>query len=121
MSPLVLFAAPDPQLVREAKAALEEAGYQVRAALDGPGALASAEAEPPDLACLDLDLPGADALEVCARLKAHRDVTVLISAEFLDDRSSAGYTRVGADDLVFKPYTMPELVDKVAWYLSPDA
>jgi DNA-binding response OmpR family regulator len=65
-------------------------------------------------------MPKTDALAVCERLKADRPVTVLIAAEFLDDATSAGFARVKADDLVFKPFSIAEIVDKVAWYLNPD-
>lgn len=120
MSHKVLFATASQELVRQVTEALEQAGYQVLSALDGTQALARAAAEQPDLACLDLDMPGASGLEVCERLKAERPLTVLITAEFLDDRTSAGFAKAGADDLVFKPFTMDEIVDKVAWYLSPE-
>lgn len=120
MSHKILFAAAEPTLVRQVTEALEQAGYQVLAALDGDQALAKAAAEAPDLACLDLDIPGASGLEVCEKLKAERPMTVLITAEFLDDATSAHFARAGADDLVFKPFTMDEIVDKVAWYLSPE-
>ncbi len=120
MSHKILFATPETDLVRQVAEALEQAGYHVVTAVDGTQALAKAQADPPDLACLDLELSGATGLEVCERLKAERPVTVLIAAEFLDDETSAGFTRVGADDLLFKPYTLDEIVDKVAWYLSPD-
>lgn len=120
MSHKILFAAAESNLVSQVASALEQAGYQVTTALDGDQALAKAAAEPPDLACLDLDMPKRSALEVCEKLKAQRPVTVLIAAEFLDDATSAGFSRVGADDLVFKPFSVDEILDKVAWYLSPE-
>lgn len=120
MSHRVLFAAPEPALVQQVALALEQAGYTVLTALDGHEAMAHAEASPPDLACLDIDMPGTSGFDICERLKASGPVTVLITAEFLDDRSSASFTRVGADDLVFKPFTTEEILDKVAWYLSPE-
>ena len=100
--------------------ALEEAGYQVAAAADGNEAHQLSLLDAPDLACLDLDLPGASGLDLCERLKAERPMTVLLTAEFLDDATSARFATVGADDLVFKPFTVAEILDKVAWYLSPE-
>ena len=45
-------------------------GHEVRVAQDGPEALAVAAAWLPDLALLDLGLPGMDGLELARRLKA---------------------------------------------------
>jgi CheY-like chemotaxis protein len=45
---------------------LEEAGYEVQVAADGPSAL---EAVAPELILLDVELPGANGYEICRQLK----------------------------------------------------
>jgi CheY-like chemotaxis protein len=45
-------------------------GHEVRVACDGPGALAAAQAEPPEMVVLDLGMPGMDGFEVARRLRA---------------------------------------------------
>jgi PAS domain S-box-containing protein len=44
-------------------------GHEVRVAPDGSGALAAAQAEPPEMVVLDLGLPGMDGFEVARRLR----------------------------------------------------
>ena len=46
-------------------------GYQVAGVASGEEALATAEAQPPDLILLDLMLPGIDGLTVCQRLRSN--------------------------------------------------
>ena len=51
--------------------AVRKAGCEVIASVaDGAAALASARADLPDLAVLDVSMPGATGLEVCAELRA---------------------------------------------------
>src|SRR5262249_24296201 len=44
-------------------------GQDVRVALDGPAALAAAQAERPDVVLLDIGMPGMNGFEVCRRLR----------------------------------------------------
>jgi Response regulators consisting of a CheY-like receiver domain and a winged-helix DNA-binding domain len=52
---------------------LRNEGYAVDVAYEGLEALEKAAVNDYDLVCLDLNLPGADGLEVCRRLKATED------------------------------------------------
>lgn len=49
---------------------LSAAGFAVRTARDGPGALAAAQVERPDAVVLDIKMPGMDGKEVFRRLRA---------------------------------------------------
>lgn len=51
-------------------ALLQILGHHVRTAPDGPSALTLAEEAPPDLALLDIGLPGMDGYELAERLTA---------------------------------------------------
>jgi len=46
---------------------LENLGYEVRGAPDGPSGLAALEREACDLVVLDFELPGMDGIEICRR------------------------------------------------------
>lgn len=69
----VLVVDDDPTVSDVVRRYLERAGYLVRLAADGRGALASFANQRPDLVVLDLMLPGMDGLEVCRRLRADGD------------------------------------------------
>ena len=50
--------------------ALEEAGYTVLVATDGPAAIGVVERVTPDIALMDALMPGMDGFETCRRIKA---------------------------------------------------
>jgi signal transduction histidine kinase/ActR/RegA family two-component response regulator len=56
------------------RSALDELGYEVEVAFDGPSALLRAEAFQPSAVLLDIGLPVMDGYEVAARLRADRTV-----------------------------------------------
>jgi DNA-binding response OmpR family regulator len=67
----------------------------------------------PDLAVLDVMLPGADGFELARWLRASRDVAIvfLTARDGLDDRL-AGF-ELGADDYLVKPFALEELLARV--------
>ena len=114
----ILLAEPETGLLALLTQHLTAAGYAVVTAADGPEALERERSERPDLVCMAVDLPHLDGLEVCKTIKAARAVPVLLSTSHLDDRISAGLVTSGAEDLLFKPYEVDEVIDKVAWFLE---
>lgn len=59
----VLVVDDDVVICRQMAANVSSAGYQVVTAHDGARALAQAEETPPDLAIVDLELPGTNGLD----------------------------------------------------------
>lgn len=93
---------------------LRNEGYAVDVAYEGLEALEKAAVNAYDLVCLDLNLPGADGLEVCRRLKATEDgprVLMLTARDSLQDRVTG--LDHGADDYLVKPFEFPELTARV--------
>ena len=90
--------------------ALQDEGWEVCATADGSAAIPTARAFKPDLAVLDMDLPGADSLEVLRQLRARTDrVPVLFLSPGGDAaRGIAGLT-AGGDDCVSEPCTTAEV------------
>jgi DNA-binding response OmpR family regulator len=110
-----LLVVEDDAPIREAVALrLRAEGYVVAEAADGPAALAAAAADPPDAVVLDLMLPGIDGLEVCRRLQAERPVPVLMLTARTEEVDRVVGLSVGADDYLTKPFSMRELVARVA-------
>jgi two-component system, OmpR family, response regulator len=101
----------DEAAIRDAvTTALTDAGYLVRGQADGALLRDLAEVFRPDLAILDITLPGPDGLTLARRLRACGDLPVLFltARDGLGDRL-AGFA-AGADDYLVKPFALTELV-----------
>lgn len=98
------------------RASLEDAGYEVIEADDGPAAIARCRTCSPDVILLDIEMPGLDGHQVLAALKgdeASRDVPVvfLTGRTGVDDLVSGMHG--GAHDYLRKPFETPELLARV--------
>ncbi len=93
---------------------LRAEGYVVEQAFDGPSAVERAAAVRPDVVLLDVMLPGFDGLEVCRRVQAARPVPVLMLTARDDEADVLVGLGVGADDYLTKPFSMREVVARVA-------
>jgi len=92
---------------------LQEEGYRVLQAFDGPSALAMAHDRAPDLIVLDIMLPGLDGLEVCRRLRARSIVPILMLTARAEEIDRVLGLELGADDYLTKPFSMHELRARV--------
>ena len=95
---------------------LEDRGYAVQAAHDGPEALEVIAREQPDAILLDVMMPGMSGIEVCRQLKADSHFAhipvILVTAKGLDSDIVAGLD-AGADDYVSKPYNSRILMSRL--------
>jgi two-component system OmpR family response regulator len=104
----------DDEAVRNALALeLRAAGYTVQAEVDGSSLAEIVESFRPDLAILDVMLPGRDGFELARELRNKSDLPIL----FLTARDSvsarlAGFS-AGADDYVLKPVVLEELLARL--------
>lgn len=104
----------DDDTVREIVATyLSAAGYIVDQATDGFAALDSLRSRVPDLIVMDRMLPGIDGAEVCRRIRAERDVPVILLTALGSEDDRIGGLEAGADDYVTKPFSPRELVLRV--------
>ena len=92
---------------------LQQAGFRVVTASDGPGALTSARAERPDLIVLDLGLPGLDGLDVTRTLRKSSDVPIIMLTARAEEADRIVGLELGADDYLVKPFSPKELVARV--------
>lgn len=93
--------------------ALKQGGFEVVSATRGDEALLIMEKEPVDLVVLDLMLPGLDGLEVCRRIRATRNVPIIMLSARDDEVDKVLGLEMGADDYVTKPFSPRELVSRV--------
>ncbi|MGY1706150.1 response regulator transcription factor [Geodermatophilus sp. SYSU D00697] len=91
-------------------------GTVVADVADGTAALTAAMAGPPDLAVLDVSMPGASGLEVCAALRAAPATAavpvLLLSAGASADDVARGLA-AGADAYLAKPFSVAGLVARI--------
>lgn len=92
---------------------LREEGYKVFIAADGLTALEVLKQEKPDLALLDVMLPGIDGLEVCRLIRKESDIPVLMLTAKSREIDKVVGLEVGADDYITKPFGMMELIARV--------
>src|SRR3954451_6129037 len=97
--------------------AVRKAGCTVAASVaDGTAALAAARSAAPDLAVLDVSMPGATGLEVCTALRADAGTAgirvLLLSAGASADDVARGLA-AGADAYLAKPFGVTDLVTRV--------
>jgi DNA-binding response OmpR family regulator len=95
---------------------LEQAGFVVRAAATGVEAWESIAADPPDLAILDVMMPGLSGIDVVRKVRADESLStlkvILLTARSRDADVDAGFA-TGADDYVIKPFSPRELLHRV--------
>jgi two-component system, OmpR family, response regulator len=93
--------------------ALRYEGWRVESARTGLDAVRTAVRGEPDLIVLDATLPDASGREVARRLHgAGMDVPLLFLVPLDADRDELGLTS-GADDYVFKPFSVEEVVARL--------
>ncbi len=106
----------DALLRRMAARTLRHAGFEVSEASDGEQGLAQFAAQPSDLVLLDLEMPGINGLDVCARLRSTAcgaRVPILILSGRDDAESIAQARRHGATDFIPKPIDWQGLAARV--------
>ncbi len=105
--PSVLIVDDEPNIRRMVGALLAGEGYDVRDAADGVTGLALAEAIEPDVALVDLMMPGTlDGLALLARLRERRpDLPVVMMSGRAALTDAVRATRLGAFTFLEKPLT----------------
>lgn len=96
------------------KQGLEEAGYVVDLAIDGPTGLHMATEQRHDVIILDRMLPGVDGLSILRALRAlgsETPILLLSALSTLDERVKG--LNEGADDYMVKPFGFSELLARI--------
>ncbi|HKF90269.1 MAG TPA: response regulator transcription factor [Acidimicrobiia bacterium] len=109
----VLVVEDDPTVAEVVTRYLEREGFAVESVGDGNEALASADAQLPDLVVLDIMLPGLDGLEVCRRLRSRAPIPVVMLTARGSEEDRVLGLELGADDYVSKPFSPRELTARV--------
>jgi len=111
--PLVLVADDQPEITKLVSLSLENEGFRVITAPDGPTALGQLSDTNPDILLVDVAMPGMSGLDVLREVRASHPVPVILLA---DHRSIANLSQgldLGADDYVVKPFNAAELAARI--------
>jgi DNA-binding response OmpR family regulator len=104
----------DDDVIREAtQLALERDGFTVTAMPDGLSGLEAFRARQPDIALLDVMLPGMDGVSLCRRIRDESTVPVIMLSARADSIDVVLGLEAGADDYVTKPFDGSVLVARI--------
>ncbi|NJQ03654.1 two-component system response regulator CseB [Streptomyces zingiberis] len=104
----------DDDVIREAtQLALERAGLAVTAAPDGLTGLELFRGDRPDIALLDVMVPGLDGVSLCRRIRDESTVPVIMLSARADSIDVVLGLEAGADDYVTKPFDSAVLVARI--------
>jgi DNA-binding response OmpR family regulator len=121
MSPKILVADDEPNIVISLEYLMKREGYTVLVARDGQEALDTIARERPDLVLLDVMMPKKSGFEVCQAVRASEELQatkiLMLTAKGRDTDLAKGLA-LGADAYMTKPFSTRELVQKVAEMLG---
>lgn len=116
MSKTILLVDDEPHVLEVLRVTLEDLGFALLEAEDGPRALQLAREQKPDLVILDVMLPTMSGLDVCRALHEARDTEripiILLTARSGEDDQKAGF-EAGADRYLTKPFSPLTLQSEV--------
>ncbi len=114
-----IFIVEDDEFLRSLNAKkLEDEGYEVAVAIDGPSAITAIPENAPDLIFLDLLLPGGkDGFDVLAAIKADektKNIPVIVFSNLGQKEDIKRARDLGAEDFLVKAnFTLDDVVVKI--------
>lgn len=121
MTPVVLVADDDDDILTLVGLRLERAGYEVVTARDGIEALEAVDGRTPDVAVVDVMMPRMDGHELVRRLRDRPDtasIPILVLTAAVADGVAEASAEAGADAHMRKPFSPRDLVAKLEEMLA---
>jgi DNA-binding response OmpR family regulator len=104
----------DDAVIREAtQLTLERNGFEVDVAADGLAGLGAFRVRRPDVALLDLMLPGMNGVSLCRQIREESPTPVIMMSARADPIDVVLGLEAGADDYVTKPFDSTVLVARI--------
>ena len=110
----ILIVEDDLNIVDLIRSNLAVRGYDVTVAGDGQRALALLETARPEIILLDLMLPDIDGFDLCRQVRERSNVGVIVVSARGGDRDKVAALNLGADDYMTKPFSIEELLARIA-------
>jgi DNA-binding response OmpR family regulator len=114
----ILIVDDDPLLLRSLQIDLLNNGYGVSAAGSAAEALGKLDTIRPDLAVLDLIMPGMSGFDLAQQLRRHIELPIIMLTSIDDEKTVVEGLQRYADDYVIKPYRQSELRARIQKLLS---
>jgi two-component system sensor histidine kinase ChiS len=95
---------------------LIKSGFRVDAAADGKACLAAVEKEPPDVALVDIQMPGMSGMEVVREIRkryTHDALPIILVTALGQPEDIVRGLEAGANDYVVKPIAFPVLLARM--------
>ena len=109
----ILIADDDRDLLGLIAFTLTQAGYLVVKAGDGPAAIHAFQGESPDLAVLDINMPGASGFQVCETIRARSRIPIMMLTVRGEEEDLVKALDLGADDYLTKPFSPRTLLARI--------
>ena len=113
MAARILLVEDDERVRASLRLVLEDEGFDVDEADTGEQALVRFGTRRPDVAVLDVRLPGIDGFEVCRQLRRLSDLPILMLTARSDSHDVVAGLEAGADDYIVKPAVPKELSARI--------
>lgn len=117
----ILIIDDDPELLEMVRLLVERRGHEAILSAEGEDGISQGRENPPDLAIIDIMMPGMTGYEVCRRLREQSEtasipILVLTARGQPVDREAA--LRAGADEHMGKPIAMADLMEQIERMLA---
>ncbi|EYF01682.1 response regulator transcription factor [Chondromyces apiculatus] len=113
MAQRILLIDDDARLHELLASYLEQNGFSVTGAPDGPRGLAALSAGTFDAILLDVMMPGMDGIEVVRRVRAKSSIPILMLTARGEEADRVVGLEMGADDYIAKPFSPRELLARL--------
>ena len=116
----ILVADDDRDIARLIADSLQDEGMEAAVVHNGQDAVSAVAAGSFDLIILDIMMPGADGLAVCARIRESFPGTILFVTAKNRTLDTMLGLEIGGDDYITKPFVVEELIARVKAHLRRD-
>lgn len=114
----ILIIEDDDNILQLEKDYLEAAGYETESAVDGAAGVKMALEGDFDLVLLDIMLPEINGFQVCKKIRAFKNIPIILVSAKKEDPDKINGLEFGADDYVVKPFSPSELVARVKAHIN---
>jgi DNA-binding response OmpR family regulator len=113
MAEHILVVEDEAAVARGLQYALTQEGWSVTIARSGEEALQKVAERAPDLAILDVRLPGMSGFDLCRELRRTMTLPILMLTARIEEIDKVLGLELGADDYMTKPFKVRELIARV--------